>query len=62
MIPPLLISIKTNSIPAIQSHTRSMTNDPNRESTPWQPWQQRHAQKKEQIFVRLPKKGYLCNL
>ena len=36
---------------------RSMTNDPNRESTPWQ---QRHAQKKEQIFVRLPKKGYLC--
>ena len=59
MIPPLLISIKTNSIPAIQSHTRSMTNDPNRESTPRQ---QRHAQKKEQIFVRLPKKGYLCIL
>ena len=44
------------------THTRSMTNDPNRESTPWQPWQQRHAQKKEQIFVRLPKKGYLCIL
>lgn len=59
MIPPLLISIKTNSIPAIQSHTRSMTNDPNRESPPWQ---QLHAQKKEQIFVRLPKKGYLCIL
>ncbi len=36
-----------------------MTNDPNRESTPWR---QRYAQKKEQIFVCLPKKGYLCNL
>ena len=56
---PFLPSIRTNSIPAIQSHTRSMTNDPNRESTPRQ---QRHAQKKEQIFVRLPKKGYLCIL
>ena len=41
---------------------RSMTNDPNRESNPRDPRQQRHAQKKEQIFVCLPKKGYLCIL
>ena len=36
-----------------------MTNDPNRESSLRQ---QRHEQKKQQIFVRLPKKGYLCIL
>lgn len=62
MIPPFSLQSEQTPYPHYNPTPFNDERPKSRVNPQAAPWQQRNAQKKEQIFVCLPKKGYLCIL